>query len=637
MQKSKLMKHKELFLIFILAFVVLGSLSILRYEGYNAAILDLGYMSQAVWSASQGDLLLVSYPQSIQSRLTGHSEIIYFVVAILYKFFPDPKTLLLIQSFLYASAIIPLYFLAVEKLKERKYAVWMILIYLFYPVAMTAVLFDFHGDTLAMPLFFFAFYFLDKNKIGPYSIFIILILACKIYIILPVIVFGIILFVMKRHREGLITILLALFWYVSLYIFRNYYFGGGVVEAAGVQVSGYATSYFSNFLFVIWKEIDYRIINGLVVLIPIVFLGLRAPLWLLPGLGLAGGILISSGPGPGYDYRFHHYAVAVPFFIMAILAGADKAKKGKTKNILPFKFTKQKTWDTDLKATLVMTILLNLLLVQTPLSPQFYLFPYIGSNEKPVSSLNWRDKLKDYVVSEIIPPNKGVMADIFLAPHMSNRTHLYSTHYTDTDDDGFVNETQLDRIFSVIDYVVIDFYSVYFDKDSMSQVLDREDLHLVFNLDGLLVFSREQISQPQATYKISNWIDPECQERSDNSIMLCEGGITSPAKGNFQIKYQWILFDETIKRDNLVAITKFEGPVKFSIIHMSAFEVLTKNLWKKDQTLDEVLNVNMPDLIPKGKYQISSAWYDISNSGYSNLGPVNRISNEVIVGTISIE
>ena len=79
--KFKIMEHKGIFFIFLAGFILLSSLSILRYEGYNAAILDLGYMSQAVWSASQGDLLLVSYPHGIQSRLTGHSEVIYFLLA----------------------------------------------------------------------------------------------------------------------------------------------------------------------------------------------------------------------------------------------------------------------------------------------------------------------------------------------------------------------------------------------------------------------------------------------------------------------------------------------------------------------------------------------------------------------------
>ena len=484
--------HKIIILIVAVIFILLSFLSILRYESYNAAILDLGYMSQAIWSASKGDLLLVSYPQGVQSRLTGHSEIIYFLIALVYKILPDPKTLLIIQALFYVSGAIPLYLIALEKLQAKNYAIWISLIYLLYPVAMTAVLFDFHGDTLAMPLFFFAFYFLEKKRMIPYSIVVLLILACKIYIVLPVLVFGIILFVMKKYKDGLITVFLAIAWYASLNVFRAYYLGGGAVENAGIQAAGYATSYFGNVLSVIWQDIEYRILNGLIVFLPIIFLGLRAPLWLLPGLGLAGGVLLSSGPGPGYDYRFHHYAVAVPFFIMAMLEGAHISKQGKSKKILPLKFNKQLSWKIDLKATLILTFALNFLLVQTPLSPQFYLIPYQGSNEIPVSSVNWRDQLKDMVTNEIIPPNKGVMADIFLAPHMANRTYLYSTHYTDTGDDGFVNASQLDRIFSEVDYVFIDFYSVYFDKNSMTQILDRKDFHLIFNLDGLLIYSRDQ-------------------------------------------------------------------------------------------------------------------------------------------------
>ena len=616
---------------------MLSFLSILRYESYNAAILDLGYMSQAIWSASKGDLLLVSYPQGVQSRLNGHSEIIYFLIALVYKILPDPKTLLILQSLLYVSGAIPLYLLALEKLQEKKYANWISLIYLVYPVAMTAALFDFHGDTLAMPLFFFAFYYVEKKKYVSYALLLVLILACKIYLILPVLVFGAVLLYKRETRPGIITLIVGIIWYISLNIVRDQLFGGGAVTGASVQAAGYATSYFSGIFNYLWEDIDYRIINGLVVFLPIIFLGFRAPLWLLPGLGLAGGVLLSSGPGPGYDYRFHHYAVAVPFFIMAILGGAERSIQGNTKINNPFKFIKQKTQDIDLKATLFLTIFLNILLVQTPLSPQFYLFPYIGSAEKPASSLNWRDKLKDNVISEIIPPNKGVMADIFLAPHMANRTYLYSTHYTDTGDDGFVNASQLDRIFSEVDYVFIDFYSVYFDKDSMIQILDRKDFHLIFNLDGLLVYSKDQTSQSLTTYELNDLTEPDCLNDSRNSILLCNGEITNLVEDSIQLKYKWVPFDGTINRDNLVAITKFKGPSQFSIIHMPAFEVMSKNMWKKEQILEEVLRVDFPGLVPKGNYQISTAWYDTSISEYSNLGPEARISDEVIIGTISIE
>ncbi len=38
----------------------------------------------------------------------------------------------------------------------------------FYPTALTSVLFDFHGDTLAMPLLLFALDALDQRAWGRY-------------------------------------------------------------------------------------------------------------------------------------------------------------------------------------------------------------------------------------------------------------------------------------------------------------------------------------------------------------------------------------------------------------------------------------------------------------------------------------
>ncbi len=631
------MEHKGIIFIFLAGFILLSSLSILRYEGYNAAILDLGYMSQAVWSASQGDLLLVSYPHGIQSRLTGHSEVIYFLLALFYRILPDPKTLLIIQSILYASAVIPIYLLALEKLSEKKYAIWLSLIYLFYPVAMTAALFDFHGDTLAMPLFFFAFYYMEKKKFIPYSIVLVLILTCKVYIVLPILVLGFVLVFMRKPKAGFLTIVICLIWYCSLYLVRNQLFGGGAVEGASAQAAGYASSYFSDIFLVIWKDMDYRIINGIIVFLPVIFLGLRAPLWMLPGLGLAGGVLLSSGPGPGYDYRFHHYALAVPFFIMAILEGAYKSSRGNIRNVITFKFSRIRSWKIDLKATLLLTITLNILLVQTPLSPQFYLLPYQGSVEKPVSSYNRRDKLKDLITEVIILPEKGVMADIFLAPHMSNRTYLYSTHYTDTDSDGSLHQSQLDRIYSEIEYVVIDIFSIYFDQNTFDQLLKREDFQLVFNLDGLLVFSKEQTNETLSAYEFLDWNVAKCLDNSDNQIQLCESDISILSKNNYQFSYEWAHYNGDMDRNNLVAITRFVGPSQLRVIHVSILEVLARNSWDEEQALEEVIYVNIPDMIPRGRYEIYTAWYDTSNPEFVNLSPNSRTGNEEYIGTLTIE
>ena len=64
------------------------------------------------------------------------------------------------------------------------------LIYLLYPTALTSVLFDFHGDTLAMPILLFALDALDQRAWKRYGLFIALALSCKFYVAMPVALMG---------------------------------------------------------------------------------------------------------------------------------------------------------------------------------------------------------------------------------------------------------------------------------------------------------------------------------------------------------------------------------------------------------------------------------------------------------------
>ncbi|NJN53472.1 MAG: DUF2079 domain-containing protein [Anaerolineae bacterium] len=74
------------------------------------------------------------------------------LLAPLVAVWPSPVSLLLFQALLYALGAIPLYRLAVRRLTHEGAALLLTAVYLLYPVGQTAVLFQFHGDTLAMPL-----------------------------------------------------------------------------------------------------------------------------------------------------------------------------------------------------------------------------------------------------------------------------------------------------------------------------------------------------------------------------------------------------------------------------------------------------------------------------------------------------
>jgi Predicted membrane protein len=150
----------------IIYLVMIGWLSIARYMGFNAGVLDLGTMYQAIASTLRGEPLIVTSPQGNVSRLAGHFELIYYAFAPLIALWPDPRVLLIGQTLLAASGAFPAYAIALRRLDSVLAARSIVLIYLLYPVALTAVLFDFHGDTLAMPMILWLVDALERRSSG---------------------------------------------------------------------------------------------------------------------------------------------------------------------------------------------------------------------------------------------------------------------------------------------------------------------------------------------------------------------------------------------------------------------------------------------------------------------------------------
>ena len=624
----------------IIAFIFISSLSILRFVSFNAAMLDIGNMSQAIWSATQGKLLLVSSPEGTFSRLNGHSEYIYFLIALIYKVVPSPITLLVIQALLYSSAIYPVYHLAYQKLQNHKQAFRIGLIYLIYPVAMTAVLFDFHGDTLAMPLILFAIYYFYQHDNLKYFLFVMLSLACKIYVVIPISVFGLILFFKNKKREALITLILSGFWIGFVFFVRHRMSGEGVLIEASSQVTGYAKGYFAEiFDKAAVTNVADRVVNLIIVILPALFLGYKSIIWMTPGLIITFSVLLSSGPGPSYYYRYHHYALAVPFFILSIINGAEKFQtktesltKERTGDLLNLFF--KSNMENNISLTLISVVIFNIIFVQTPLSPQFYLLPYCGSNETPAFSLEKRDIIKRNITSDVVPSGNGVLADIFLASHMTNRWDIYSTHYTD-EEGGKLLENQENVLLNEVDYVAIDLFSAYFHMDTLKKVLGSDEFSLIFSQDGLLVFSKN-VKMSKFEYQIMNAKRPGLYAHEVN-ISLLHAEVWNQNEKVYEFQYKWYLIDKPENFNSLIAITSLVGEKQSRIVHVSSLNAIQQDEWHEGQILEETFIAELPDYIGEGKYQLETAFYDSSHPGFYILSKGSLVTQKVISGSLIVK
>ncbi len=207
-------------------------------RGQNAYLTnaeDMGIMDQAVWSTLHGQILHQTVcnilsdtncygPQGLM-RFAIHVEPILFPLSLLYLFWPDPKTLLVVQTLVVASGAYPAFWLARLRLRNELAAVAIALLYLLYPAQQAALTDDFHAVTFTAALLLFVLYFLYTRRTWGIFVCAILAMACKEEIPLLIVSIGIWSIVFQRRwRSGLALTVLAMLWaIVALVVLPHLY------------------------------------------------------------------------------------------------------------------------------------------------------------------------------------------------------------------------------------------------------------------------------------------------------------------------------------------------------------------------------------------------------------------------------
>ncbi len=191
-----------------------SDLTLLRYHAFEARALDLGNLNQAIWNTAHGDWFrLTNQEADLTNRLGYHVEPILLPIALLYRLYPAPEFLLVLQAVIVALGAIPLFALA----RRRGLGDWLGLVFalafLLNPTIQAANWLEFHPVTLAPTFLMAAFYFLVAGRTGRFVLFAILSASCKEEIGLLVAMMGLYAWLaLRRPRLGLITTALAGGW-----------------------------------------------------------------------------------------------------------------------------------------------------------------------------------------------------------------------------------------------------------------------------------------------------------------------------------------------------------------------------------------------------------------------------------------
>lgn len=629
-------------------------LSIARYMGYNAGMLDLGNMVQAIGSVERGQPLTFTYKYGLTSRLAFHVEWIYFLLALPYTLWPDPRLLLGIQAGLFALGALPVYQMTRRRTTGVLAARCLALVYLLYPVAQTSVLFDLHGDTLAMPLLLFALDAVDRRHWRAYTLFIVLAVSCKFYVALPVALLG--LLIWRYHGEkrvGLVTFGVAVaYGLLAFFVIRPLFTTAQTSEVH--RGLNYITFYFGQFFHDIADTWSLRLLNALIVFGPALLLIHRGWRWLIPALPVITAVLIATSRSQPYDYRYHHYALIVPFILMAMIEGVGLASKANLQH--KHKELSQKKrfylvfpgWFLAL-ATLLIVILFNSTLVDTPLNRSFWSGQPGYGLDSASYGVTERDALKTRFLAEAVVPDEPLAASVFLAPHLANRETLYVVRYPD-DPGG----ERLPGILPRVDYVLADSLFDYrlvandrvvggitYEIREISQLLNEPSFGLVTARDGLLLFQRhappETILEQQVDV-ISTGSVPSPQAEFGDTIGLLEARIEPSGGRRFRAMFEWLYQDTAPLDKRYVAISHLAGVPGARIVHLPTYALLPTTEWQPDQRIRETFEVELPADLPAGEYTWRVGWYDTTHSEAYATDERSRVdgSREVVVGTITV-
>ena len=161
--------------------VVYGTLSVLRHESYHSFGFDLGLFNQTFWNTTQGRPFesTMSQAQPIPHSLFGdHFSPIFWLIVPFYYAYPHPETLVVIQTLALALGAWPVYLLAKLKLPNGYPLLWVVAYFLFIPLAYIN-LDDFHEVTFAVAPLGFALYFLERGRMGPFLLSLLITLLVK--------------------------------------------------------------------------------------------------------------------------------------------------------------------------------------------------------------------------------------------------------------------------------------------------------------------------------------------------------------------------------------------------------------------------------------------------------------------------
>ena len=441
MTSKHITKNELLLLCFlIICFTLIFSFcSIERHEAFCSRAWDLGIFNQTFWNIvhtgtqintletaqvtfklnylnnlAYNTAIPTPQPAIPVNHLGVHFSLILYLFAPIYAIFQNPKTLLILQSFMVGLGVLPLYLIAKEKTQSIYFALILGICYLLYPAVYNITLFDFHELAFAPALILFALYFLETRRYKYFWMFLALSFFVKEDIALSGIFIGLYITLTKKEKKlgALVSIVSLIYFIATIKIFmpffgQPYNFTNRYLELTSSVHKGYfdiiyhvATNPWNIFQFTFLDP--RKIIYIADLFYPVIFLPFFSGfsfILILPGLF----VNLLSSYGSQYSVYYHYNGIIIPFiFFTAIIGYANLQKR------LP-------------KSKYIILCLLAITIVITSWSAFTRLSLYKNSL---ISTISDKNQTLANILNEI-PPSASVASTVNIVPHLTERKEIW--------------------------------------------------------------------------------------------------------------------------------------------------------------------------------------------------------------------
>ncbi len=452
-----------------------SALSVLRHRAFQTGRFDLGNMVQAVWSTAHGHPLQVTGLRGDEiSRLAAHFDPALAAFTPLWLVWPSPDSLLVAQAVAVALGAVPVFWLARKHLDSQRAGLGFALAYLLYPPTQWLTLNEFHPVALACPLLLFAFWYLDENRLLPFSLFALAAVTTKEEIGFVVAGFGIWYALARGRRlEGaLITLAGAAVSALAIEVVIAHFnrAGSSSFLARYNEVGGSPGGILRTAVTDPWKIVTSAVTGrGLgylaQLLVPLGLFALLSPLVLVAALPELAANLLSAATTQT-SIRFHYTAGLIPVLVAASVLGAARVVRARPDLARPLA-----------TAAVVLAAASNYALGAIPL---WRYLPGGEQTEATAAQVTRHDRIAAQAL-RLIPANAVVSATNTLGAHLSARRRMLSFPYIQDATWVAADETSpgyADRLAPLPTAV------------QLSWLRRNPDWRLVFERDGVLIFHR---------------------------------------------------------------------------------------------------------------------------------------------------